>query len=433
MTTNNLINLNSVCNYVYRLLVLISNKHPSLLKEKFRDYPWQDPNFQHNFQQKLKHKLKGLENQEEFINKIIDFFDHLVHPYFFASIYFRELVEKINLSGSIKLDLNPYNSVSFLMAILLLDTENLYIDTNSEKILARVCTYPIKLKFAFGNWRSLGKKDVEFYERGYELFHVPPGKNSADLKMISFGSSIWLNYPNAKEVLICSSDGDLNHLSTTLQHHGITVYKVSRRSNELVIVNSQTTQVKTFYLKKIPDFPSFRDCIEELKTMIQSEQNRTGKHWIKLARLQQMFKKKFQLTLQEIIEDNFPSQSIEAVLSNSDPEIVLYKQQKENHLYLTLFSTQPEQKTLATQLPSIDSSANLEKALLQIMQQLTRDCEHEYVPMSQVASEFQKKYKISITQAMEKLELGKKFAKLIQSYSSLKVKKEANVYYIAIA
>jgi len=34
---------------------------------------------------------------------------------------------------------------------------------------------------------------------------------------------------------------------------------------------------------------------------------------------------------------------------------------------------------------------------------------------------------------MEKLKLGKKFAKLIESYKSLKLLKKDNVYYVAIA
>ncbi|ELR98151.1 NYN domain-containing protein [Gloeocapsa sp. PCC 73106] len=438
MTTNNLMIINSICNAVYRILFLIKKNHPNWLKEKFRDYPWQDLNFQNNFKHKLKTKLEVVENKDELVNKVIDLFYQIVYPSFFTSVYFEEFIDNLKKNNYLNNHFDTYHfansnqNISFALAILLLDTENLYIDINSEKILARVCIYPIKLKFAFGNWRSLGKKDVEFYERGYELFHVPPGKNSADLKMISFGSSIWLNYPNAKEVLICSSDGDLNHLSTTLQHHGITVYKVSRRSDELIVVNSQTTQIKTFCLAQIPEFPSFEDCLDELKLMIRTEQQRTEKNWIKLARLQQMFKKKFQLNLQEIIEYHYPDKTLEEVLLNSEQKIVVYKENADNHLYLTLFSEQSEQKAAIKDLLTLDTPANLEGALLQIIQQLTPESEQKYVAMSQVASEFQKKYKLSITQVMEKLQLGKKFAKLIQSYDSLKVKKEANVYYIAL-
>jgi len=426
MTTNKLIKLNSICDLVVRTIFLVNNKHPNWLKERFRNYVWHNYQFQHKFKDKLELKLKGLTNYNQLVNQLIELFHHIFYPGFFNSDYFKDFLDNLDkLKG---VDFINYLSLS----VLLLDTENIYIDINSEKILGRVCQYPIKLKFAFGNWRNLGKKDIEFYERGYELLHVPPGKNSADLKMISFGSSIWLNYPNAKEVLICSSDGDLNHLSTALQNHGIIVYKVSRRGNELVVINSQTTQIQIFYLTPKLNFPSFNNCLNELLTMIKNEQKQTKKNWIELTRLEQVFQEKFQIELKEILEYYYPNQTIDEIFSKSNCAIVTYTHPENSQLYLSLFNTEIEEKTKKQDSLTIDSPVNLEKALIHITEDLTQDSKQKYIAISYVASEFQKKYKVSITKAMQKLDLGKKFLKLIESYDSLEVKQENHVYYVAL-
>jgi hypothetical protein len=429
MTANNLINLNSICDAVVRILFLVEKRHPNWLKEQFRSYPWQDPSFQNKFKQKLQNKFKNIKNPDNLIEKLIDLLSYLVYPIFFKSFYFRELMHNVT---NYSFTNNHQQEIDFYLAILLLDTENLYLDINSEKFLKQVSNYPIKLKFAFGNWRNLGKKDLEFYERGYELLHVPPGKNSADLKMISFGSSIWLNYPNAKEVFICSSDGDLNHLSTALQHHGITVYKVSRRGNDLIVINSQTSQLQKFSLAQTTEFPSFIDCINKIKNLIVMEQKRTGKTWIKLTQILQMFKKNTNLNLPEIITYYFPEQAIEKVLVQSSNGIVIYRQHEDNQLYLTIFTQPTEEIIPEKESIKIDSAVDLEQALRKIIHKLIQESDQEYVNIIQVATEFKTKYHISINQTIEKLKLGKKFAKLIDSYESLELIKKDNVYYVAI-
>ena len=61
------------------------------------------------------------------------------------------------------------------IAILLLDAENLKIDVNTEQFLAIISEYSLQVKIAFANWKSssLSKSDLELFERGYQLIHVP--------------------------------------------------------------------------------------------------------------------------------------------------------------------------------------------------------------------------------------------------------------------
>ncbi|MDX2096475.1 MAG: NYN domain-containing protein [Leptolyngbyaceae cyanobacterium bins.59] len=130
------------------------------------------------------------------------------------------------------------------IAILLLDAENLYLRPDEREFLESesVCPYPIRVKIAFANWRVMGKRDEELYEQGYQMIHVPQGKNSADMKMTAIGASMFLQYPNTKAMIVCSSDSDLSHLHHTLQSQGIGVYKVIRRNRylEVTLPNGKT-------------------------------------------------------------------------------------------------------------------------------------------------------------------------------------------------
>ena len=128
---------------------------------------------------------------------------------------------------------------------------------STEKLLAGVCTYPIQIKVAFATWRTMGKHDIKFHGRGYELIPVPAGKDSADVKMATVGSSIFVHYPTAKEILVCSSDGVLTHLCTMLQTHALTVYLVRKQGENLTVLNSETNQTQTYSLKAVQEIPSF--------------------------------------------------------------------------------------------------------------------------------------------------------------------------------
>ena len=87
----------------------------------------------------------------------------------------------------------------------------------------------------------MGKKDAEFHQRGYQLIHVPPGKDSADLKMATVGASIFVHYPTAKEIFVCSSDRALTHLSNTLQAHGLTVFQVRKQIDKIIVLKAKRT------------------------------------------------------------------------------------------------------------------------------------------------------------------------------------------------
>jgi hypothetical protein len=79
------------------------------------------------------------------------------------------------------------------------------------------------------------------------------------------------------------------------------------------------------------------------------------------------------------------------------------------------------------------SSPALEASLVKIIGRLTAQSPGSYIPISQVASEFNKLYNEPLTKKMESLNLGSKVIDFLQSCQTLKVKKDGKDYQVAIA
>lgn len=132
--------------------------------------------------------------------------------------------------------------------LLLVDAENMHPPAALEAHLQSIAQYPIRYRLAFGNWRTLGNRDQEFYRRGYQMIHVPSRKNSADIKMSLDASLISLHHPSIREVFICSADTDLLHLGHTLLRQGMIPYQVSHNPQGFKVFNLATQTQQRFSL-----------------------------------------------------------------------------------------------------------------------------------------------------------------------------------------
>jgi hypothetical protein len=79
------------------------------------------------------------------------------------------------------------------------------------------------------------------------------------------------------------------------------------------------------------------------------------------------------------------------------------------------------------------SSAALEASLVKIITGLTAHSPGSYIPVNQVASEFNKLYHQPITKKLQSLKLGSKVINFLQSCPTFKVKKDGKNYQVAIA
>lgn len=338
---------------------------------------------------------------------------------------------------------SKYASVSKTeIAVLLLDAENLQINPEAEKFLTTVCTCPIQIKIAFANWCSMGKLDIDLHGRGYDLIHVPAGKDNADGKMITFGSSIHERYPKAREVLVCSSDKVMINLCNHLQQHGLTVYQVSKQDEDITVLNSYTGKLVKQVANLVPEIPTIAQFIEQIKELIKAEQKRTQNIWIKLNTISKNYKSKYKLTIGQVAAKHFPGKKAKEIFINNPTEFVLHQIDQAAAVYITLFEinsnpvnskNDPVSSDIKSPLLSnIATKLDLEQALKKIINELTIHSPGSYVNIGTLGSQFKQHYGKPITEQIKSLQLSGNFLKFFQSCNSFQLRETAKGWEIAI-
>lgn len=323
------------------------------------------------------------------------------------------------------------SSSETVVSVLLLDVENLKIDLNAEKFLLSLAQSQQLIKIAFANWRntSLAKQDAELYDRGYQLIHVPNGKNSADAKMIAFGASIFKTYPHVKEVFICSSDGLFMHLCHQLQNHGIVVYWVRRKDGKLIIENRHTGETRHYSISLETEIPQLDMLMDQLETLIQSERESIDERLSKISAVSALFQARCSIVKQENIV-NEKSKATERKSSNSNnltTEVIL------NHLNGSGNGDRNGTATNGNILEPIDNKEKLEKALIQLMMKMKSQNSKEDISPNTLSKEFTNIYGKPPSSVIKELGLGSTLSKFLKSCSCFKLMQKGNQYKIELA
>lgn len=294
------------------------------------------------------------------------------------------------------------------IAILLLDVENLKINSEIETFLASIASYQLQAKIAFANWKnpSLGKQDIDLYERGYQLVHVPDGKDGADAKMMTMGANLLRYYPNLKEIFVCSGDGILNHLCNELQNQGLTVYWVRRQGQILHIENRNTQKYIYYSLPLSMEIPSLTDVVQQIETLIKTEREAIEDKLNNLVAIANLFQQRCHLEFQheQPIKEEVKSHTDKATDTNTKTEHVVTK--------------------------DINSQAELEIILLDIINS-TSTSPKTHLSVSKLGTELQKRCGKSPNAIVKKLKLGSSFIKFLQSSSLFTLKLNGKEYEIS--
>lgn len=325
---------------------------------------------------------------------------------------------------------NTAQSQRQAIAILLLDLENIKLDPGEEKFLQTCCKYPLQIKIAFANWRAIGsQQDIELNDRGYQMIHVPAGKNSADMKMTAIGSSLFVPYPNVKEVLVCSSDADLIHLCNTLQIHGLAVQAVRKHADILTVLNLATGQFVRYPQPSVPLLiPSMDECLRSIKALIQSEQN-TQKPWVKLSELSKKFQEVHGFTLSHLMRHYEPGKKARNLFSDRPTEFVMHQPEEKGEIYICLFASDPQ----PTAIPSeIKSRQSLEKALMNALKTLLPESELQPVKITEFLSQFQKQQSQPISYFLKALAINHKPVAFLMTCSAFKLELLDKVWQIEL-
>ncbi|MEG4232843.1 NYN domain-containing protein [Microcoleus sp. Pol11C3] len=461
LATQESVAFSAISRYIAQTLITIQEQHPEWIAEKYRKTPWAQPDFQSVLIGKLTKSFTVASDTDSLLLTAKKYLQILLIPEFVNSPQFSKLSAKIQqLAHSQTAPAKSQNSVSsepptptanqpaplpLGIAILLLDVENLQLNIETEKFLEGICHYPIQIKVAFANWRSMGKKDAEFHQRGYQLIHVPPGKDSADLKMATVGASIFVHYPTAKEIFVCSSDRALTHLSNTLQAHGLTVFQVRKQIDKIIVLNSKTGQIETHSLVTIPEITPLEQLVIQLKELIKKEQKRTSTQWIKVSTVSALFRENYGLVLNQVVAHHLLGTKTRDIFLKYPTDFVLHKPSEVSQTYVTLFEVRlsppppilsqevlNNHQTAPATLTDINSLEDLERALVKIVGDLTGNSPENSVFLSNVGSEFHRQYGKQITQIIKDFNLGRKFTKFLQSCASLQLKKAEKGWQVSL-
>jgi hypothetical protein len=319
------------------------------------------------------------------------------------------------------------------IAILLLDIENLKLDINTENFLASICSYPLQVKIAFANWRNttLGKQDVDLYERGYQLVHVPGGKDSADGKMIAVGSSLFLHYPNIREVFVCSCDWILTHLCNQLQNQGVTVYWVRRQDNQLKVENRKSGEVNHYSLALNAEIPSWEGLVNKIESLLKLEQKSITERIANFSTLASLVQERRQIRITEnslnvpqvttpVTDSMFSSTETNFIASISDNQDII--------------SANSTEKVIPQNPISIDSLPVLESALIELIKSMVAESKEDCISVNQLKQKFLSQYKESADSVVKKFNPKSSLIKFFTSKPSLfKLNLVDSDYEVAIA
>jgi hypothetical protein len=458
--------------FIYQCLARIHQQQPGLFLEKYRALPWNSDRHQSALMPRLEAALGNVNHIATVRPKVQQILQVFLGNIALESSNFAQLnlelsqllspldpTQKVELQSGNGSKSQPVNDLktnsdsntSSAIAILLLDAENLQIDAKTEQFLARNCTHPIQIKIAFANWRNMGKQDVELHKRGYELIHVPAGKDSADVKMATVGSSIFVHYPTAKEVLVCSSDKVMTHLCTTLKTHGLTVYLVHKKENFIQVLNHRTGKTETFNPEKPLEIPPLRDCIVHLKQIMQDEQRKTGEQWLELAKISKIFQQESSFTISQMMSKYFPGKKARELFTEHPEHFVVHQlSDPKSSLYITLFqanapvvtkdlgssegAVDKSKSAHDVKISKINSPADLEKIFIEILQELMMESKEVSISLALFGSAFSKKYsQPANTVIKEKLKTGGTLIKFLKSSQLFKVELKQKEWRIAIA
>jgi hypothetical protein len=332
-------------------------------------------------------------------------------------------------------------------SLLLVDAENIHLPESLEQGLESIAAYPIRHRLAFGNWRLLGNRDQDFYRRGYQLVHVPSGKNSSDIKMSLDASLISLRNPAIREAFICSTDKDLLHLGYTLMNLGITPYRVSQHQTQIVVENlaQQTSHIVVPEPADPPDpavrVPTLAQMKSWLKILVKQAQQVQPNEPITVGYLGKLFRERNQISPSQVLKAHGGNKTLTEFLA-ADDAFVLTQLPNSSQVIVTLRPSADQLDTAnlrdsnnsgLSQPVVITNPKELEKALIKGIQALSSESTGEYVDLSSLCSQFALVHREPISQVLSRIGESKNLPKFLAKCPAIRSRRQDKNWKVALA
>jgi hypothetical protein len=310
------------------------------------------------------------------------------------------------------------------VAILLLDAENLDLPATAEQWLAETCHHPIRLKFAFGDWKRLGSRDQDLHGRGYHLIHVPSGKNHADSKMTVIGSSILVHLPSIKEAIVCSNDNDLQDLRNTLHFQGLRVSWLQRHEQSLTLTHCHTQQTELFQLPPPPQFPRQEEGVDFVKDYLKAQPDQQTY----FTSLTLEFSNTFNIPMTAFVKTYQLGKTPKDFLQKS-PDFKVFHQPGDPRLYVALVIQADNQLTE----PLTEFNLKKLKAVtVGITKRLLQEQKVELISVSSLASTFHRQHGQAMTAVLKQLSQSQKIPSFLQTCQGIKAEKRDSQWVVSL-
>ncbi|MEA5448907.1 NYN domain-containing protein [Leptolyngbya sp. CCNP1308] len=347
------------------------------------------------------------------------------------------------------------------VGLLLVDAENMNPPEALEAFLQTLGQYPIRHRLAFGNWRRLGRRDRDLYRRGYQMVHVPSGKNSADIKMAVDTSLITLQNPSIREVFICSADTDLLHLGYALLNLGIRVHCVSHRHDgwfEVLDLAQQTTQ-KVYVdsgegagpaaesAQQVMKVPTLAETARSLKQLLTQAHQDDPDQPITMGHLGKLFRDRHHLSASEALQANSGYKTLGQFLKSHNA-FVLSPLPNSKQVVVTLKAIAndnppvPQPAIAPSPLPPggdpplllpITDAQTLEQAIIKLLWSLSSGQPDGQIRLAVLAAYFAHVYQESMSAVLKRIGEPKGLPKFLAKCRSLRVQKQGEDWRIALA
>ncbi len=353
--------------------------------------------------------------------------------------------------------------------LLLVDAENMNPPEALEDFLQTIGRYPIRYRLAFGNWCKLGRRDQELYQRGYQMVHVPSGKNSADIKMSLDASLISLRNPSIREVFICSTDLDLLHLGHVLLNLGITPYRVSRHHDCFEIFNLAKQSTQVFHLpqtgKEQGDvaakpalqvastaknsasaapvamqevkIPSLDQMKSWLKILILQEQQANPGQPITVSHLGKLFRDRNQISVNQVLKSNSGCKTLKKFLEAHEGfELSLLPDGHHFEVKLKASATDPAVSTQNAKQNApqrITNAHDLEQALIKILWNLSSEQAGNQIELTVLGTRFAQVYQEPMSKVLKRIGEPKGLPKFLAKCRSIRTQKKGSTWQLALA
>lgn len=337
--------------------------------------------------------------------------------------------------------------------LLLVDAENMNPPPALEAHLQALAHYPLRYRLAFGNWRTLGNRDQEFYRRGYQMIHVPSGKNSADIKMSLDASLISLHHPSIREVFICSADSDLLHLGHALLRQGMIPYQVSHnpqgfkvfnlaeQTTQTLAVSSESGEARNSSAAKATPTPHIPSSLAQMKhwlriLILQEQQAHPGQP-VTVGRLGALFRERNHISPNQVLQ-TYGDYATLTQLLEADGDFVLTPATEGNSVHVTL--KLPDLEGLAALLPTsnqpfagpITDAQSLEQAVLAVLPSLIAQ-PGDLVSLTVLSSTFAQVYQQPMNQMLQSIGEPKGLPKFLAKCTSIRLQRKGKDWLVGLA